>query len=167
MRKNAFVALNHIVPLNEFRANSIKHEDLPLSEEDFRNAFKACGIPSNALFFLEFRRAGLLVRVEGDMYAWKNNLPIHHQTLQGIYTRYQKKVNEYSNARYARKKREKALKSKEIEDAINLLKENGFEVLAPKGNLYQKLQWYILKVVKIVVIWFSPDYLLSLLSYSN
>lgn len=139
MRKNAFVALNHIVSLNKFRANSIKHGDLPLSEGDFRNAFKACGIPSNALFFLEFRRAGLLVRVERDMYAWQNNRPIHHQILQNIYAKYQKRVNEYSNARYTRKKREKVLKGKEIEEAINLLKNNGFEVFAPKGDLYQKL----------------------------
>lgn len=126
MRKNAFVAMDHIAALNEFRKHSIQSGDLPLAEEDFRNALKACGIPSNSLFFAEFRNSGLLVRVEGDMWTWKNQLPIHHQTLQGIYVRYQKK-------------REEVLKSKEIEEAVNLLKSNGFEVFAPYKGLYKKL----------------------------
>ena len=139
MRKNAFVALNHIVPLNEFRANSIEHGDLPLSEEDFRNAFKVCGIPSNALFFLEFKNSGLLVRVEGDRYTWKNDRPIHHLVLRNIYVKYQRKVNAYASARYSRKKREEVLKSKEIEEAIDLLKKNGFEIFAPHQGLYKKL----------------------------
>ena len=139
MRKNAFVAMNHIVALNEFKKHSIQSGDLPLSEENFRNALKSCGIPSNSLFFLEFKSSGLLVRVEGNMWAWKSKLPIHHQTLQRIYVQYQKKVNGYASAHYARKKKEEAFKSKEIEEAVNLLKSNGFEVFAPKGNLYQKL----------------------------
>lgn len=139
MRKNAFIAINHIAAFNEFRKHSIRSGDLPLSEEDFRNAFKACGIPSNSLFFSEFRSSGLLVRVEGNMWAWKNKLPIHYQTLQGIYVRYQKKVNGYANAHYARKKREEMLKSKEIEEAVNLLKRNGFEIFAPYQGLYKKV----------------------------
>lgn len=139
MRKNAFVAMDHIAALNEFRKHSIQSGDLPLAEEDFRNALKACGIPSNPLFFAEFRNSGLLVRVGGDMWTWKNRLPIHHQTLQGIYVRYQKKKNGYASAHYARKKREEVLKSKEIEEAVNLLKSNGFEVFAPYKGLYKKL----------------------------
>lgn len=107
MRKNAFVAMDHIAALNEFRKHSIQ--------------------------------SGLLVRVEGDMWTWKNQLPIHHQTLQGIYVRYQKKANGYASAHYARKKREEVLKSKEIEEAVNLLKSNGFEVFAPYKGLYKKL----------------------------
>ena len=138
MRKNAFVAIAHIRELNLFKAHMIKRGE-SLEEGDFRNALKACGIPSNPLFFAEFRNSGLLVRVEGDMWTWKNQLPIHHQTLQGIYVRYQKKVNGYASARYARKKREEVLKSKEIKEAIDLLKKNGFEIFAPHQGLYKKL----------------------------
>ena len=139
MRKNAFVAMDHIAALNEFKKYSIQSGDLPLTEEDFRTAFKACGIPSNSLFFIEFRNSGFLVKVEGNMWTWKNQLPIHHQTLQGIYVRYQKKANGYASAHYAQKKREEVLKSKEIEEAVNLLKSNGFEVFAPYKGLYKKL----------------------------
>lgn len=146
----------------------VVHAGVPISSEDFRAAFKTCGIPSNAMFWVEFRNSGLLTRVEGHLFVWTSAVsPIHHQQLQSIYNTYQRKVNRNYGAYRERKKRQELLKSKEIEDAINLLKENGFEIFAPKGNLYQKLQWHILKVVKIVVIWFSPDYLLSLLSYSN
>ena len=141
---------------------------VPVSSEDFRAAFKTCGIPSNPIFWMEFRNSGLLTRVEGHLFVWTNAVsPIHHQQLQSIYNTYQKRINRNCGAYRERKKRQELLKSKEIEDAVNLLKENGFEILAPKGNLYQKLQWHILKVVKVVVIWFNPDYLLSLLSYSN
>ena len=167
MRLNAFRAIEHIKQLNMLKKDMV-HAGVPVSSEDFRAAFKTCGIPSNAMFWVEFRNSGLLTRVEGHLFVWTSEVsPIHHQQLQSIYNTYQRKVNRNYNAYREKKKRQEFLKSKEIEDAVNLLKDNGFEIFAPKGNLYQKLQWHILKVVKIVVIWFSPDYLLSLLSYSN
>ena len=167
MRLNAFRAIEHIKQLNMLKKDMV-HAGVPVSSEDFRAAFKTCGIPSNAMFWVEFRNSGLLTRVEGHLFVWTNAVsPIHYQQLQSIYNTYQRKVNRNYDTYREKKKRQELLKSKEIEDAVNLLKENGFEIFAPKGNLYQKLQWHILKVVKIVVIWFSPDYLLSLLSYSN
>lgn len=139
MRKNAFIAIDHITSLNEFKKYSIQSGNLPLTEKDFRTAFKSCGIISNTLFFLEFKNSGLLVKVEGNMWTWKNTSPIHYKTLQDIYSRYQTKANNYSNVHYIKKKREKILKSKEIEEAVNLLKKNGFEIFAPYNESYKKL----------------------------
>lgn len=139
MRKNAFIAMDHIAALNEFREHSIQSGDLPLSEDSLRNAFKACGIPSNSLFFLEFRNSGLLVKVEKDMYAWKDTLPIHHQALQSIYSRYQKRAREYANIHYTKIRMNKESKEKEIEKAIKLLKENGFEIFTPCHKLYKRI----------------------------
>lgn len=139
MRSNAFRAIEHIKQLNILKRDMVR-AGVPVSSEDFRAAFKTCGIPSNPMFWVEFRNSGLLTRVEGRLFVWTNAIsPIHHQQLQSIYNTYQKRINRNCVAYRERKKREELLKSKEIEDAINLLKENGFEVLAPKGNMYQKL----------------------------
>lgn len=139
MRKNAFIAANHIAVLNEFKRHSIKSCDLPLSRTDFCNLFKNCGIPSNSLFFTEFKNSGLLIKVEGNMYTWKNKHPIHHLTLQSIYARYQKKINTYANTRYCKKKREKEIETEEIRKAITLLKDNGFKIFMQCGEFYRVL----------------------------
>lgn len=139
MRKNAFIAIDHIAKLNECKQNTINSGDLPLSKDDLKNLFKICGIPSNSLFFSKFRSFGLLIKVEKDMYVWNNDLPIHHKTLQNVYSQYQQMVNKYANAHYSKKKKSKILENKEIEDAIYLLKENGFEIFAPNGEFYRRL----------------------------
>ena len=139
MRLNAFRAIEHIKQLNMLKKDMV-HAGVPVSSEDFRAAFKTCGIPSNFHFWVEFRNSGLLTRVEDHMFVWTSAVsPIHHQQLQSIYNSYQKKINAVRDRYLEKKAREELLKSKEIEDAINLLKENGFEIFAPKGNLYQKL----------------------------
>lgn len=139
MRLNAFRAIEHIKQLNMLKKDMVR-AGVPISSEDFRAAFKTCGIPSNAMFWVEFRNSGLLTKVEGHMFVWTSAVsPIHHQQLQSIYNTYQKRINRNSDAYRERKKKRELLRSKEIEDAINLLKENGFEIFAPKGNLYQKL----------------------------
>lgn len=139
MRLNAFKAIEHIKQLNMLKRDMV-HAGVPVSSEDFRAAFKTCGIPSNLIFWMEFRNSGLLTRVEGHLFVWTSAVsPIHHQQLQSIYNSYQKKINAVRDRYLEKKAREELLKSKEIEDAINLLKENGFEIFAPKGNLYQKL----------------------------
>lgn len=139
MRVNAFRAIEHIKQLNMLKKDMVR-VGVPVSSEDFRAAFKTCGIPSNAMFWVEFRNSGLLTRVEGHLFVWTNAVsPIHHQQLQSIYNTYQRKVNRNYDTYREKKKRQELLKSKEIEDAVNLLKENGFEIFAPKGNLYQKL----------------------------
>lgn len=139
MRLNAFRAIEHIKQLNMLKKDMVR-AGVPVSSEDFRAAFKTCGIPSNAMFWVEFRNSGLLTRVEGHLFVWTSEVsPIHHQQLQSIYNSYQRKINAVRDRYLEKKARQELLKSKEIEDAVNLLKENGFEIFAPKGNLYQKL----------------------------
>ena len=139
MRLNAFRAIEHIKQLNMLKKDMV-HAGVPVSSEDFRAAFKTCGIPSNIHFWVEFRESGLLTRVEGHLFVWTSAVsPIHHQQLQSIYNSYQRKINAVRDRYLEKKARQEFLKSKEIEDAVNLLKDNGFEVFAPKGNLYQKL----------------------------
>ena len=131
-----FQAIQHIAELNNFKMQS---KSLILSREDFCAALKNCSIPSNALFFNEFRNSGLLVKVGKDTYAWKDIKPIHFKTLQLIYCTYQNKLNKYLQTYNNKKKEKDLLKREQIESAITLLKNNGFEIFAPYKGLYKKL----------------------------
>ena len=147
---------------------AVKNNTYNIQEVGLAKALVRQGHVCDIVFWTEFRHSGLVTRVVGQMFVWTDTVsPIHYQQLQSIYNAYQKKINEYGKVYRDRKRRAESFKSKEIENAINLLKENGFEIFAPKGDLYQKLQSFITILAKMVVIWFSPDYLLSLLSYSN
>lgn len=129
MRKNAFNSSEHIKPLNEFKQLT----NYPLSEEDIRIALKNCGIPSNILFFNEFKNSGILLKVEGNLYVWNSSEPIHYKFLQTVYSNYQRKVNEYAYRAYQKKK--EGQEYLEISDAIQLLKSKGFIILTPGSQI--------------------------------
>lgn len=135
MRKNAFQALDHIKSLNDFKSSS----NHPLSEEEFRNAFRECGIPSSALFFFEFKNSGVLVKTEKNTYVWRDKKPIHYSFLQKVYCKYQSRRNDYYQKWFNRKKDQEELHCPEIDNAIRILKEKGFVILAPEQGLYKFL----------------------------
>lgn len=139
MRKNAFVAIAHIRELNLLKAHMIKRGE-PLEEGDFRRALKTCGLPSNSLFWIMFKKAGLVQIIEGNLFVWASKKPVHYKALEDIYSDYQKKVNEYAKSRYAKVKEKKGEEQKKIEDAIALLKSKGYEVFVPCKDLFKKIQ---------------------------
>lgn len=138
MRANAFQAIAHISELNELK-RAILHGAAPVSKEEILRGFKSCGIPSNEAFWSQFLASGLLVKVEGNFYVWKTKHPIHHRMLQAIYLKYQHKINSYARTYKEKKAKLQAAKDKEIDEAINLLKDKGFEIFVPYKGLYKKL----------------------------
>lgn len=124
MRANSFQAIEHIKGLNLLQQRLNK----PITAEKFRAELKKIGIPSNYIFWLEFKRTGLVMEITKGAYIFANSTPIHHTMLQNIYKKYQEKLSRYSNPQEGK-----------IEAAIKLLKENGFEILIPRGELYQKI----------------------------
>lgn len=138
MGLKAFEAIAHIGELNELK-QGILHGKAPISERDFRAGLKSCGIPSNIVFWSEFKNSGLIVKVEGNMFVWKNRQPIHHKMLQSIYSRYQDRMNMYAKTYKGKQEELRVAKDKEIDNAINLLKSEGFVILTPHKGLYKKL----------------------------
>lgn len=138
VRANSFLAMAHIMELNEFKRKLLR-DKAPVTAETFRNGLKECGIPSNILFWTEFKKSGIITEVEGNMYVWKTRFPIHHLTLQAIYKRYQSKVNAYNKVRVEKEKDKKKEVRKQLREAIDLLKSHGFEIFAPNKDLYKKL----------------------------
>ena len=115
-------------------------QQLLLTDRDFRDSLKECGIPSNNLFWIEFKKSGLIREVEANVFQWSNtSSPIHFKTLQDIYKRYHARMVKYQSNYKEKKAYHSIYKREDIKEAIDLLKDNGFEIFAPKGNLYQKL----------------------------
>lgn len=134
-----FKAKEHIKMLNMLKTQTLE-QSLLLTDRDFKDSLKECGIPSNNLFWIEFKRSGLIQEVGVNVFQWNDpNLPIHFRTLQNIYEKYRTRINKYQSTYKEKKILGTVFKREDIKKAINLLKENGFEIFAPKGNLYQKL----------------------------
>lgn len=137
MRANAFRAVDHIRLLNQLKKDVLASGS-PVSKEQLREGFKSCGLPYNLCFWAEFKKSGLLVQVE-DGFVWSTKTPIHFKTLQSIYLKYQARAKIY-NDRYRNKiSKDSELKRQEIENAISLLKANGYEVFMPYKDMYKKL----------------------------
>ena len=134
-----FKAKEHIKMLNMLKTQTLE-QSLLLTDRDFKDSLKECGIPSNNLFWIEFKKSGLIREVEANVFQWNNaSSPIHFKILQDIYKRYHARMVKYQSSYKEKKMLHDVCKRKNIKEAIDLLKENGFEIYAPKGNLYQKL----------------------------
>lgn len=137
MRKNAFVAKEHIASFNEVRVilTSLK---TPFPERILKELLKEHNLISNPLFIGELRKSGVL-KVERKMLKFAEDKPIHYNKLQEVYSRYQKKVNEYSRKSRDKKSLARISEDKEIRAAIDFLKDRGFEIYVPTGTLYSKI----------------------------
>lgn len=133
MRLNGFKALDHIKQLNSFKRAVIKGR-APISSKELKEGLKGCGIPSCHSFIAEFVNSELMAKVEGNLYVWNDARPIHHALLQDIYIRYQKKRNAYMK-KYMRTYKNPKGEEKEINCAINLLKEKGYVILSQQEDL--------------------------------
>lgn len=111
----------------------------PFSETELRSKLKERGLPHNNVFVSELKSFKILHSVDKGLVEFSTKGPIYYKTLQAIYSSYRKRMNEYGKRYRDRKKIEDQRKSTVIESAIKLLKENGYEVYAPVGNLYSKI----------------------------
>lgn len=130
IRRNTFVAEEHIEDFNRVRIilTSLK---APFSEKILKELLKEYNLVSNSLFIGELRKSGIL-QTKKKMLVFVDK-PVHYNQLQEIYSRYQKKVNEYNQRARDKKKCNKISENKdeqeEIENAINFLKSKGFRIV--------------------------------------
>lgn len=128
MRK--FKAEKHIAALNNAK-KAMQLTERPFSTEDILRMLKGAGIPSNRSFCKAMKDCGLIQRVGRDKYMFTSKEPIFVDKLANTYAKY-KEGNK--NTVVAQ-----VLPSFTEEDAIKLLKEKGYEILAPVGVMYVKL----------------------------
>lgn len=101
----------------------------PFTNEIIRSGFKKIGLPSNILFWDVFRKILNIQRIEGDLYCFHNSKPIYISKLDLIYNEYKERWKQYYNNWYNKKRRVDTLKRDDIQEAIKLLNDNGFEVV--------------------------------------
>lgn len=122
-----FDAEQCIILLNELR---VQLNSTPFTEKMIREGFKSCKIPSNALFWSVFRSSGIVKQIGDNLYCFiKPEKPIYFRMLQEIYKKYKDKSDQYHDKWYTKKRRKNTLDSPEVQAAIKLLNECGFEVI--------------------------------------
>lgn len=134
--RSKFIAAEHIKDLNVLRKSIAESQ---FTSDTLREGLRKCGIPCSSLFFSELAASSIIKRVSKKYYQFSNpTTPILHTHLQVIYERYQTKVNKYATKSRNRKRISKVVLDTRIQDAIQLLKENGFEVFRDFGEYYKK-----------------------------
>lgn len=102
MRKNAFVAKDHIQAINIFRM-ALNGESF--TKEELRTTLKDGGIPSNEVFISALRRSPVLTQVGKDRFKFASTHPVYWGVLERVYKDYQVKTNTYSQTYREKKKR--------------------------------------------------------------
>ena len=121
MSGKPFDVKEHIAALNVIRVGGGD-----FSRDELRKRFRLAGIPSNLLFWTVFSHSHLVEKVEGKRFRFIAK-PIHYQEFAKVYDVYRERCNVYSK-RSSRKKKIGNLESN-IQDAIQLLKDNGYTIL--------------------------------------
>ena len=136
--------------VNEFRNSLIKRNGV-FSKDEFLKGLKDLGLPSNVHFWSALRTCKcseiggpLITKVGQDKFVFTDpKKPIFWGDLQAVYNSYKSLLEKYKKTQKQKKtavKEESKALSDEIAKAIELLKSNGFEVLAPVAILYAKVQ---------------------------
>ena len=104
MRKNAFVAIDHIKAINIFR---VALNGSSFTKEELKKTLKDGGIPSNEVFISALRRSPILIQVGKDQFKFATpQRPVYHGVLDRIYKDYQSKTNAYQRTYREKKKQE-------------------------------------------------------------
>ncbi len=132
-----FKANEHISYLNAFREQL---GSIPATEIDFRSALKHCGLPSNLVFWSEFKHSNIISKIGKDLYCFTEpDKPINYKKLEVIYKKYKKRSECYKNTWIANKNGNALFVRPDIIEAIKLLTDNGFEVIMRANNLIKQL----------------------------
>lgn len=146
MSKKSFDPKECISLLNNIK-QGMQMSDLPFTKKTILNSLKECGLPNNATFWTVFRNSGILKEISKGKFKFASKDPIYVGLLDDIKTKYQTLRN-----RYQTKHRESKILKDDNKNpipendpvaltqfAIDHLKEQGYQILAPIGILYQKL----------------------------
>lgn len=126
-----FVAIDHIKDFNLIK----KSLNTPFTKAELQTQLKKAGIPANTVFFTTLVKYRVLKRISRSQYIFSNNDPIYFKLLENAYKDYSDRLNKYMDTY----RENKAKKSQEVQDAVQLLKSLGYEIYAPVGELYSKL----------------------------
>lgn len=148
MSKRSFNPEQCISLLNNIK-RGLQMTDRPFTKETMLNSLKSCGLPTNSTFWSVFRNSGIIQEVSKGKFVFTSKDPIYVGTLNTIKAKYKELSRRYNNSN----KKPEAPESKEepkdelpetdplalTQFAIDLLKEQGYQIFAPVGVVYQQL----------------------------
>ena len=105
MRKNAFVARDHIAAVNIFRQAM---QGNSFTKETLKNKLREAGIPANNTFISELRRSPVLTQTGRDQFKFAYDQPVYWGILDRVYKDYQIRTRAYRE-NYKKKKQQELL----------------------------------------------------------
>lgn len=94
----------------------------PMTKKFLTDSLKACGMPNHSKFWKIFVNSGAITQISKGLYNWSRVKPLYWELLEQI-------KQDYKNLR-----KQDSMKPKHqvtIEEAISLLKENGYKIMKP------------------------------------
>lgn len=142
MSKKSFNPFDCIGPLNTAK-QGIQMAERPFSKESMLTTLKGCGLPTNSTFWSIFRNSGILQEVSKGKFMFASKEPIYVGTLIKIQNKYRELMRHYKNnsSKVPDTICEKDFPKNNIsiEEAIKLLKEQGYRILAPIDVVYKEV----------------------------
>ena len=142
MSKKSFNPFDCIVPLNTAK-QGIQMTEHPFSKESMLTTLKGCGLPTNSTFWSVFRNSGVLQEVSKGKFMFASKEPIYVGTLIKMQNKYRELMRHYKNnsSKVPDTICEKDFPKNNIsiEEAIKLLKEQGYRILAPIDVVYKEV----------------------------
>lgn len=142
MSKKCFDPKECISALNTVK-QGLQWKNCPFDKETILNSMKHCGLPTNNNFWKVFRESGILQEVGKGKFMFASKEPIYIGVLEDIKRKYQELTRHYCNNGKKPVQEEKELPENDpkamTQFAIDLLKEQGYKILAPVGIVYKEM----------------------------
>ena len=144
MSKKSFNPFDCIGPLNTAK-QGIQMAECTFSKESILITLKGCGLPTNSTFWSIFRNSGILQEVSKGRFMFASKEPIYVGMLIKIQNKYLELLRHYKNNSKSPKvpdtvcEKDSPKNNISIEEAIKLLKEQGYRILAPIDVVYKEV----------------------------
>ena len=107
----------------------MRFSNLTFTRDILCQEFKKYGIPSNSTFYADICKSEIIIRIEKGLYRFNDpNKPIHLEKVKDLFDKYHKRKNLYQKTWYNKRKEVDITERPDIKAAIELLKQNGFEI---------------------------------------
>ena len=142
MSKKSFNPFDCIGPLNTAK-QGIQMAERTFSKESILITLKGCGLPTNSTFWSIFRNSGILQEVSKGKFMFASKEPIYVGMLIKIQNKYRELMRHYKNNSSKVPdticEKDSPKNNISIEEAIKLLKEQGYRILAPIDVVYKEV----------------------------
>lgn len=115
--------------------NTFIDENPVFQGSNFRSLLKSIGMPSNSTFWSVLTSKTFIHKLDIDTYQFELTKPLYTDGLTRIYEEYRTRVNGYAQKRRQSVRQKHPLEREDIQAAIKLLNDAGFDVVVSTSKL--------------------------------